>query len=177
MKNCIRGIACKSGNIKLPLSEFYKHIGMTDGHLNKCKKCCKSESKEREEKLKINPEWVEKEKDRGREKYHRLYNDGRRRPTKEKQRQSTLNYRAKYPEKHKANGSAQGIKPKIKGNQLHHWSYNTEHFKDIIELSKKDHATAHRFLIYDQERKMYRTTQNILLDTKQVHIDYIQQFL
>ena len=35
MKACIR---C---NTMLPLSEYYKHSKMGDGHLNKCKKCCK----------------------------------------------------------------------------------------------------------------------------------------
>ncbi len=139
--------------------------------------CCKKESKKRHHTLSSDKEWVQKEKNRGREKYHRLYNDGRHYPTKEKKLESTIKHRNKYPEKYLAKNATHRLNRSFNGAELHHWSYNKEHFKDVIELSKKDHATAHRFLIYDQERKMYRTTQNILLDTKQAHIDYIQQFL
>lgn len=37
-KQCFRCLTVK------PLTEFYKHAQMTDGHLNKCKDCTKSEA-------------------------------------------------------------------------------------------------------------------------------------
>ena len=45
---------------------------MEDGHINKCKTCTRKDTRERVEILRKNPEWVEKEKKRNREKYHRL---------------------------------------------------------------------------------------------------------
>ena len=32
---------CRECNVEQPLSEFYKHAAMGDGHLNKCKSCVK----------------------------------------------------------------------------------------------------------------------------------------
>lgn len=37
---------CFKCNIRQSLSEFYKHSGMADGHLNKCKTCTKKDTKE-----------------------------------------------------------------------------------------------------------------------------------
>ena len=36
---------CIKCNLLLHLEEYYKHSKMSDGHLNKCKKCCKKEQK------------------------------------------------------------------------------------------------------------------------------------
>jgi len=47
MKTCF-----KCGN-KLPLTEFYHHLRMSDGHLNKCKACTKSDTKEAKLKRKL----------------------------------------------------------------------------------------------------------------------------
>jgi len=43
---------CRECNIEKPLSEYYKHKEMFDGHLNKCKECVKSRvSRHREDNI------------------------------------------------------------------------------------------------------------------------------
>lgn len=148
---------------------------MPDGTTNKCKECSKKQVKERNEKLKEDPEWVEKEKVRAREKYRRLgYNKYK--PSKEDKSTSTILYRERYPEKLLATRAAKNLF-REDGKELHHWSYNKQHFKDVIELSIQEHAFLHRYIIYDQERKMYRTLEGVLLDTKEGHIEYFNQLL
>ena len=170
MKNCI---ICKA--IK-PLDEFYKHKKMTDGHLNKCKECTKSQSKERENKLRLNPDWVEKEKERAREKYYRLNYREKHKPSPESKKKAMDRYIKKYPEKYKAKNYTQHIICK-KGNNLHHWSYNKEHYKDVIELSVKSHNKIHRFMKYDKKTFMYKDLNGILLDTKEKHLELINKVI
>lgn len=63
---------------------------------------------------------------------------------------------------------------KIDGFHLHHWSYNQEDWLDVIKLEIKDHYFLHRYIIYDQERMMYRGLDGVLLDTKNKHIEYFE---
>lgn len=115
---------------------------------------------------------VESERIRQREKYHRLYK-GKKKKTPEYTRKSNANWRNKFPEKFAAANAIRMMKRPV-GKHFHHWSYLPEHRKDVIEITREDHYVAHRYLVYDQERMMYRAIDNVLLDTKEAHLAYIK---
>lgn len=166
---------CFKCNETKDLSEYYKHKKMSDGHLNKCKTCAKSDVKKHTELKSQNPEWVKKERERTRLKYHRLGYKDIYTPSSAARKIKADKYRKKFPEKHKAKIKSQRIAKKDSSNHNHHWSYNEEHWKDVIEMSVKDHNTAHRYLMYDREQFMYRTIEGLLLDTKEKHLQYIKR--
>lgn len=174
-KICIRGIECVNGDNLQDISNFYRHSQMEDGHLNKCKDCCKKEQKQREEILKLDPIWVEKEKKRAREKFERLGYKDKYKPSPEKKKIIIDRYKAKYPEKIKARNAISHLVKE--GIELHHWSYNEKDWKDFIELLVKQHYEIHTHIIYDPEFMYYRDSNNNLLDTKEKHLNYIIQFI
>ena len=171
---------CIRCNLTRPITDYYKHKEMTGGHLTVCKDCVKKRVSIREKKLRQDPNWVEKEKERGREKYYRLgYKD-----THKPKDSYSINkkHRAKYPEKYKAKCSMKGLTRE--GLEAHHWSYNLEHYKDVIFLSTKDHYFLHRYMQYDQERMKYRVQRvtdsfstGELLDTKERHLKFLSELI
>ena len=164
---------CFKCGIEKPLTDYYKHPQMGDGHLGKCKICTKNDTQKRIDLLLTDEEWVKLEKKRHREKYYRLGYKEKHKATPEKILIRMRERRKMYPEKYKANNLAQHIIKIDKSNHLHHWSYNIEHAKDCIELPMKEHYKLHRFIIYDQERFMYRRVDTMeLLDTKEKHLQY-----
>lgn len=163
---------CFKCGIEKELTEFYAHPKTADKHLNKCKDCTKIDVAERALILQDDNNWVEKEKERNREKYYRLGYRVTMKPSFGSKKSATANYIKKYPEKRFATIASQKITTP-EGMEKHHWSYRKESVKDVIFLSTKEHNIAHRFMVYDQKEMYYRTNDGRLLDTKEAHLGHI----
>lgn len=161
---------CKKCEADKEVGDFYTPLS------TECKECIRNRVRKREARLRLNPEWVEKEKKRAREKYHRLEYKNRHKPTPEKKKEIMDRYKKRYPEKIDAHLFLfnKQIKAKVEGNHLHHWSYNKEHWADTIEMTEANHNLLHRHIQYDQERMMYRDLQGYLLDTKEAHVNHFE---
>lgn len=106
---------CFKCNVQKPLSEFYKHPAMADGHLGKCKICAKKD------------DYIHRHESPSREKilaYDR--NRGNRQTLKDLQ-----DYRIKYPKKYKAHG--------IVGRAIR----NKKLFSEPCEICGKENTHAH----------------------------------
>lgn len=157
MKKCI-----KCGNDK-KLDDFYVHPQTKDGHLNKCKECCKEQADLREKRLReSNPEWRENERLRSKEKYNRLN-------YKDKQYERD---KLKFYKKGKYKNLSRDLKLSSNKNP-HHWNYNL--IDDIIVLDKKFHRFIHRYLVLNENSLVFETVEGNCLDSKEKHLEYIEK--
>ncbi len=160
MKKC-----SKCGETK-PLSEYYKHKGMSDGHLNQCKTCVKSRvARHREDNIERFREYDRNRpnhKDRvesNKQRYKRKRQEGD--PDwLEKDKDRVRKYRAKNNRKYLANNAVNNAVrdgrldkpsqcsrcPAIENIQGHHWSYEEENWLDVIWLCPRCHADEHKRL-------------------------------
>lgn len=154
---------CFKCNEQKPITEFYKHNKMSMGVVNKCKVCNKLDVKKDYYRKAEDESWLEKERERGREKYQRLnYKDKYKiwhgkRPYTKKSKYRNLSRKLKVP----------------KGFELHHWNYNLEFLEDVFLLSRKQHGQTHTHILLNTSCLMYMDLEGNLLDTREKHFNYL----
>lgn len=155
----MEGKKCFKCGIIKPLDEFYKHPGMADGHVNKCIDCNKRDVSVNYFKHVISEDfnYIEKERLRGRNKYHRLY--------KNKDRKHKNCNLSLY--KNIRSIARRKNVDMLDSEELHHWNYNF--LDDVIIVNKRLHKRFHKIAIYDENLKMY-SFNNMLLNSADANI-------
>ena len=177
---------CNECGVVKKLNLFHKNAKSPDGFRTKCKSCvCKKQSvyrKNNSEKVKLYiRDYIAKNKE-----YYKQYQKNKyiksdrvimtEYEKKIKKKEYDKKYHLKYPEKRKAKMAVNHLKVD-KGYHKHHWSYNKEHYSNIILLTHKQHLRLHKFLKYCTDSFYYRNLDGVLLDSLDKHMQYVNELI
>ena len=147
---------------------------MGDGHLNKCKECCKIQARNRYTEKMKEPDWIKQERLRGRIKSKRYKHKASKLVRSSSAKKYTLHNKDKR-------NAANHVKRKLgsrHGLEAHHWSYNKEHYLSVFWLSPSFHGFIHRFMEYSEDTKMYmRLDTKEALDTRDKHKRFMESLI
>lgn len=105
----------------------------------------------------LNPDYVEKERERGRDKYSRLgYKD---------------KYNMAHPETKCVSSKLKKLGVDLSGLEVHHWNYNKLY--DVFLLDPKAHKLVHKYIDFDENSKMF-SRGGLLIDSNEKHLHLIK---
>jgi hypothetical protein len=131
------------------------------GSQGECKECTKKRVKLRESILRDKPDWLEKERERHREKYKRL---------NYREKQIVWNEKRPHTKSYKYKNSNRNNKIP-KGFEVHHWNYLDSFLEDFFILPINQHRKSHTFL--NKINNVFEGLNGELLDTREKHFNYL----
>lgn len=168
---------CSICGLDKSLEDFY--INPKGGYRSGCKKCLsKKASLHQRSKIK-----TKADREKARLKSIEIYYQRRaaglsfKRP-KEKEREYSINYRTRYPEKAKAKSASKKFSAPVEGVEKLFWSFRSEHHGDFFWIKREFRLKFIKLLSYEQKAMLFRRIDNkALLTTKQKFVDYMNENL